>query len=236
MPSYTTIYLTQLRRGIVDCFSFDELNLLAVDIGVDPESLEGKTKPIKAQSLISCLKRQGELERLIDLCVEQRPKYSWRELQAKDQGDLLHQSWSNLDSDLQDAMAIAFNQARRDGSKTIKTRYLFAALIRLKPDSLVELINEIPKAGMPMPISTEVSDSRVLLNESVELSGCVNDSLTHLAPQATKDDQLTSAELFVDIAKFGTGNSVAKLRKAGVTPEVVDQLVADSGVNVRRRR
>ena len=238
MPNYSTAYLIRLRKGIIDCFSLGEFNLLASDIDVDPESLAGETKPEKAHSLIAYLNRRGELKKLIEICAEQRPKNVWHDSQITErEDDLLHKSWPNFDPELQSAIAIAFNQAKQEGANTIKTRYLFAALVRLRPGTLTELLDEIPEAGMPKPISEDISDGRnLLMNEPVNLSGCIADSLSHLAPLATSEDQLTSTEMFVDIAKFGTGNSVSKLRKAGVTPEVVDQLVDEHHIVLSKQR
>jgi hypothetical protein len=46
---------------------------------------------------------------------------------------------------------------------------------------------------------------------------------------------LSTAEVFVDVAKHGVGASVARLRERGVTPEKVDRLVKECGWEVRER-
>jgi hypothetical protein len=74
-----------------------------------------------------------------------------------------------------------------------------------------------------------------ILRANPSFSACVTDSLLHLIPKATPQDKLSPEELFVDVAKYGQGNSVARLRQNGVTPETIDSLVEQLGWHIRTR-
>jgi hypothetical protein len=88
---------------------------------------------------------------------------------------------------------------------------------------------------LPKPISEQVTTERVILSEPPELSACVGGSLKHLAPKATPQRKLSSADVFVDIAEYGTGNSVARFRSNGITPEKVNEIVEELDWDLIRR-
>ena len=73
----STQFLIQLRQGLVASFNSDELETLCSDIGVDYENLEGSAKEAKARELIAYLSRRGQLQTLLDYCVQHRPEYAW---------------------------------------------------------------------------------------------------------------------------------------------------------------
>lgn len=58
---------------IVAAFSRDEIDGLAFDVGIDPESLGGETKAARARELVTAARQQGRLERLVEVCREFRP-------------------------------------------------------------------------------------------------------------------------------------------------------------------
>lgn len=147
----------------------------------------------------------------------------------------IHQVWDKLEPDLQDALALAYNQAQRDGGNEIKTRYFFAALARLRPASIAEFLNRIPAEAMPKPVNESVSTKKILLEENPLLSPCVDDSLRHLSPKVSSERKLSSADVLVDIAEHGTGNSVARFRRSGITSERVNEIVNELGWEVIRR-
>jgi hypothetical protein len=149
--------------------------------------------------------------------------------------DFLHQIWDKLDADLQDALAMAYNQARRDGTNKIRTRYFFAALARLQPKPLQEFLIRIPRNALPNPLDEQVTTEPLLLREHVDLSGCIEDSLRHLAPKATQSRKITAADMFVDIARYGSGASVERFRSHGITPEKVSKIVQELGWDIIER-
>jgi len=153
----------------------------------------------------------------------------------KRSANLLHQCWDNLEPDLQDAFALAYNQSRRDGSNTIRTSSLFAAMMRVKPKPLNELFKILPKDSLPGPIRERSKLKKHVLQEQPYVSGCVADSLLHIGKRASPKRKLSSGDVFVDIAKHGTGSSVASLRAHGVSARKIGQIVSQLGWTVIAR-
>jgi hypothetical protein len=63
----------------------------------------------------------------------------------------------------------------------------------------------------------------------------VENALSQLGKKAAPGHKLSTAEVFVDVAKYGTGPSVAQLREQGITPEEIDRLVEELGWEVSER-
>ena len=143
---------------------------------------------------------------------------------------LLHQYWDNLDPDLQDAYALAYNQSRRE-EHTIRTSILFAAMLRLKPEPLNALFDLLPKDALPNPTKENNTTKEYILREE----RCVTDSLAHIGQRASSKRKLSSQDVFVDIAKHGTGSSVKRLRTHGVSAKEIDQIVKQFGWSVIER-
>ncbi len=70
-------FLTDLRRGIVQCFGTSDLKVLCADLGIDYESLAGEGKEAKALELILYMKRRGQMTKLVQYCRSARPNYTW---------------------------------------------------------------------------------------------------------------------------------------------------------------
>ncbi len=148
---------------------------------------------------------------------------------------LLHRVWDDLDPDLQDALALAHNQARRERKDRISTRTFFAALARLRPGRLPEMLARLPGGAMPDPAEADFSDGGRILQDGPKLSTCVENALLHLGEAKGPGHKLGAEEVFVDVAKFGTGPSVIRLRSHGVTPEMIDGFVRQLGWQVVHR-
>jgi hypothetical protein len=150
--------------------------------------------------------------------------------------NLLHEMWFDLDENLQDAFALAYNKQRREGVGTIRTSDLFEAIVRLKDDSVRGLIELLPEGSLPAPIDETVPEDRepVLGGEPL-MSGCVADSLGSYHRARPLPRRLTQADLLVDIAEHGHGQSVARLRRHGIGPEEIEKLVERLGMEVIRR-
>jgi hypothetical protein len=149
--------------------------------------------------------------------------------------NLLHRLWSSFEPELQEALSVAYNQARREGKDRISTRTFFAAVARLKPRQLAQFLDRLPENALPEPIGEDVPRESTILQEEPQLSTCVENALSHLGKRADPQHKLSTAEVFVDVAKHGTGPSVAHLREQGVTPETIDQLIQELGWEVRER-
>jgi hypothetical protein len=63
----------------------------------------------------------------------------------------------------------------------------------------------------------------------------VENALTRLGKRADPRHKLSTAEVFVDVAKHGIGPSVAHLWERGITPEKIDCLVEELGWEIRER-
>lgn len=157
------------------------------------------------------------------------------ETPGQDDSQYLKSIWDRLEPNLQDALSMAYNQSRREGQVKIRTRYFFAAMVRLSPDPLPEMLKHLPPNALPNPIDEDITTESILLAESIELSACVEESLKELVPKSTKEHKISSIDLFVDIAKHGTGSSVEQLRRYDVTPGKVDRLVGELGWELIQR-
>lgn len=69
--------LTRLRKLLIQHFSLDELRVFCFDLGLEYEDLPGDTRTTKMHGLIEYLQRRGELSRLLDEVIEQRPNVGW---------------------------------------------------------------------------------------------------------------------------------------------------------------
>jgi serine/threonine protein kinase len=155
---------------------------------------------------------------------------------TEDPKNLLHLIWDSLDPNLQDAFSLAYNKKCREGSNRISTRDLFQALHRISDDALRTLIESLPEGALPDPVNADVGVDRHLLRANPLLSDCVEDSLSHFIKLAPLPRKLSPVDIFVDIGQHGHGPSVARLRKHGVTPEVLEKRIEKHGLAVVRRR
>lgn len=69
----------RLRELMVRYFNKTELETLCFDLGIDKDDLPNATKPELAQEIILYCERHGTLERLLEICREQRPHAEWPE-------------------------------------------------------------------------------------------------------------------------------------------------------------
>src|SRR5262249_56076143 len=92
-----------------------------------------------------------------------------------------------------------------------------AASAGLRPGQLADLIDRLPPGSLPSPVGADVSREPRLLREEPLLSSCVEGTLRRLAPKADREHPLSAEEVFIDVAKHGTGASVAQLREPGRT-------------------
>lgn len=148
---------------------------------------------------------------------------------------ILQPVWDRLDHDLQDAFALAATAARREGKDIVSTRTLFAALRRLQPDRLSAFFNQLPTDSLPKPIADNIEVEPSAISGIRLLSGCVQDSLSNLSPRVTHEKKLSSEDIFIDIARHGTGESVKRLRTHGVDVERINEIVRQLGWMVTER-
>lgn len=145
---------------------------------------------------------------------------------------ILSKMWEHLTPELQAAMAMAYNQALRNGSHRISTRYFFGAAMRLKED----LAQHFPEGALPVPVDADIDLAHSPVVDDAPLSSCVDNSLRHLNKAVGSKQALTLEDVFVDVARYGTGSSVARLRTHGVDSAKIDQIVQQLGWNVVNRK
>jgi len=181
--------------------------------------------------------RIGLLSR--DEISREKTKICWALLELADTIDIQVSPQFNyqLAPELIDALSLAESQSRRDGKPVTSTRYFFAALRKLRPQSLIEIIAEIEKQdGLPKPISDEVLAIPRTLSRSRTLSNCLTDSVNELNEIATESDPIEVEDMFIDVAKFGKGNSVRRLREHGIDEEVIEGYLDKYQVEIKRRK
>ncbi len=160
----------------------------------------------------------------------ERPKVN-----ARVEGSPVEPFWSTLSADLQKAIALAATAAGQEGKSVISTRTLFAALVRLVPESLGDLLDLLPKDALPKPLPATLAIEPSAFASIQTLSGCVQDSLEQLAPRSNEERRVTAPDMFVDIAKHGRGSSVQRLRTHGVDPQRINEAVRQLGWNILDR-
>jgi hypothetical protein len=144
--------------------------------------------------------------------------------------------WDCLEPSLQDAFSLAYNKKRRQGGNRISTKDFFQALVRLEDQSLRALLASLPEGSLPEPVdSTVLVDTQLVLEESPLLSDCVADSLEHFRDLDELPRKITPADMFVDIAKNGHGESVERLRRHGMGAREIEERVSKLGMSVIRR-
>jgi hypothetical protein len=106
-------------------------------------------------------------------------------------------------------------------------------LVRLKDDSVRALIGSLPHDALPEPIDPSVTKERgLVLGEAPLLSDCVADSLGHFRRLGPLPRRLSPADVFVDIARHGHGESVARLRQHGVGKAEIEERVQGFGLGL----
>jgi hypothetical protein len=142
---------------------------------------------------------------------------------------ILQEIWDKLEPNLQDTLSLAYNQARRDEKNTITTDYFLAAFIRLKPNPLQDFLNRLPQNALPKPISVQVTTEEFLLSENAKLAKDIEETLRYFADKASPQQRLSITNVFFDIIKYGSGESISCLRENGVTPGKIDEIIKQLG-------
>ena len=140
--------------------------------------------------------------------------------------------WPNMSADLKRAFSIAYNENRLAGDPGIQTRDLFAALLRVESPDLQQVVTDIPRSALPEPTEGPVLDEAYVIEERPWLSGCVVSSIRRLGKSLPPGRSLTATDIFADIAKNGTGASVALLRKHNVGPGEIDAILRSRNIEV----
>ncbi len=170
--------------------------------------------------------------RMTSLVKEQSRRRSHSAQPDQESIDDLRALWGRMTPDLQKAFSVAYNENRRAGDPGIQTRDLFAAMLRVSGDQLTPITSEIPQAALPQATEGPVAEQPYVVQERPWLSHCVASSVSRLRRALPADRELTSADVFADIAKNGSGESVALLRKHHIGPQEIDQILIKKGLDL----
>src|SRR5262249_4176923 len=107
--------------------------------------------------------------------------------------NLLHRLWESFDPALQEALSLAYNQAKREGKTRISTRTFSAAAARLRPGQLPRFLEQLPEGSLPEPVGEDVPREGPILQEDPQLSPCVESTLSHLGKTADPLHKLSTA-------------------------------------------
>jgi len=140
--------------------------------------------------------------------------------------------WDHMAPELQKAFSVAYNENRRAGDPGIQTRDLFAALLRVAPKQLGPIVKDIPHSALPEAVRGPIAEQPYVVEERPWVSHCVASSISRLRRALPPGRTLTAADIFADIAKNGTGESVALLRKHKIGPKEIDQILVRNNLSV----
>jgi len=143
----------------------------------------------------------------------------------------LQDLWERMTPNLRNAFSVAYNENRRAGDAGIQTRDLFAALLRVSSEELQPIVEELPPAALSAPTSGSVVEEPYIFHERPWLSHCVESSIRRLSQHLPKGRALTAADIFADIARNGSGESVRMLRKYNVGPKEIDTILQNKNVD-----
>jgi hypothetical protein len=101
---------------------------------------------------------------------------------------------------------------------------------------LREFFDHVPPGALPEALPQSLAIDNGALADIDSFSGCVQDSLEHLTARSSPDRRLSAEDVFVDIAKHGTGDSVHRLRTHGVDISRVNEIVRQLGWRIMERR
>lgn len=146
---------------------------------------------------------------------------------------VFQQAWDRMTPDLQTAFSIAHNENRMAGDGGVKTEDLFAALRRVGSSDVRKIIQDIPSDALPQPTQGVLIDKPYIVEEQPWLSNCVASSIKRLGQRAGQTGTITATDIFVDIAKHGTGKSVKLLREHGIGPTQIDTIIRKHKLKVR---
>lgn len=76
--------VARLHRLLVEYFNNEELDSLALEAGIAPESYSGSTRPARALALVQVASRHDRLEELVRAARQERPRVKWP-LRRKDE-------------------------------------------------------------------------------------------------------------------------------------------------------
>lgn len=149
-----------------------------------------------------------------------------------EEASVLRDLWDRMEPEVQRAFSVAYNENRLAGDGGIKTKDLFAALLRVAPDTLRPLTSAIPAEALPSPTDGPLFDADYIARELPWLSHCVASSVGRLSKDLSPGERLSAVDIFADIAHKGTGSSVAQLRNHKIGPDEIETILRRNGMEL----
>ncbi len=105
---------------------------------------------------------------------------------------------------------------------------------RVARKQLTPIVSEIPEGALPQAVEGVVAKQPYIIEERPWLSHCVASSIDRLRKVLLSGRRLTATDIFPDIAKNGSGQSVALLRQRNIGPIEIDNILKRKGLDVLR--
>ena len=172
--------------------------------------------------------------RITRLIEERRPRRVQKARPDDASIENLRALWDHMTPELQQAFSVAYNENRMAGDPGIQTRDLFAAMLRVAGEQLTPIVSEIPESALPEAVQGSVAEQPYIIAERPWLSHCVASSIDRLRKVLPSGRHLSAADIFADIAKNGSGQSVALLRQHNIGPTEIDDILRRKGLDVLR--
>ena len=149
---------------------------------------------------------------------------------------LLKPIWRYLDDDLRQIMAVSATLAQLENKNYMSTTNFVKALMVLKPGRISEFFNKLPEGALPDSVPADIPMRFEALKSLDSFSPCINSAMSNLTPKVTPAERLSSEDVYVDIARHGTGKSTKLLRSRGVSKADVEHIVGQLGWHLVERR
>jgi hypothetical protein len=118
------------------------------------------------------------------------------------------------------------------GDAGIQTRDLFAAMVTSPSPELKAVMSNIPPEALPKPLEGKVVEESYIVNEQPWLSHCIASSIQRLNKALPLGQQLTALDVFIDIARNGSGESVRLLREHQIDPAAIEKILRKENLTV----
>lgn len=148
---------------------------------------------------------------------------------------LLKPLWPYVDDDLRQIQVVAATLAQLEDKNYVSTTNFVKALMVLKPGRISEFFNKLPAGALPDSIPADVPLRLSALGSLESFSPCINSAMSHLTPEVAAEEKLSSEDVYIDIARYGTGKSTRLLRSHGVNKADVENIVGQLGWHLVER-
>ena len=151
----------------------------------------------------------------------------------------LRMTEAKMSENLKNVLSLAEMLSKRDGKERTSTRYFFKAILILRPKNLSKVL-EVLEANGAMPTTNEdeafLKDQPLTMDVNRPISYCITDSLNQLSKSTPKSEEIDESDVFIDVARFGRGASVKKLRDHGISKAKIEAMADELEVKVHQRR